>query len=211
MTEAWPPTPPPPHPFAPEIVEIRADEKFFRVHPSRYRPVQFNPGFGAGGRFHFFGHPRVPVLYMATTREAAVAETLLHDLPVGKASVLQRRVYEDMVMSGIRVQRTLQIALFHGFGLRRLGVQATQLTDTPTSRYPMTRLWSEAAHRLGLDGVVWMSRQLNSDQAYVLFGDRVAESELEVVPGSGLVFAGGPGFEWLVNTCVPLHVDVTPR
>jgi hypothetical protein len=77
--------------------------------------------------------------------------------------------------------------------------------------YPQTRIWARAAHTAGYDGIGWMSRRDNSARAYMLFGDRVQESDLEVVPGSGLVFASGDGFNWLVNTCAPLKVDVLAR
>jgi len=40
---------------------------------------------------------------------------------------------------------------------------------------------------------------------YMLFGDRVAEGDLKVIPGSGMVFDAVDGFNWLVNTCTPVQ------
>lgn len=211
MSECWPRTPSPPEPFAPRIAVIPTDTRLYRVHHHAFLPAQFNPGVGSGGRFHFFGDPPVSVLYLAATREAALAETLLHDLPVDKPSVLRRSVYASSVLAGLSMRRGLEVAQFYGLGLRQLGIEATQLTDTPVSRYPATRPWAAAAHALGLDGVAWMSKRDNSARAYMLFGDRIGEDDLEAVPGSGLVFAGGTGRDWLVNTCAPLHIDVLPR
>ena len=210
MTEPWPATPTPPRPFDPEILTIDEGAQFYRVHPITFGSTLFNPGAGHGGRFHFFGTPKVPVLYMADTRVAAVAETLLHDLPVGKRSRLRRSDYETMVLSKIEVRRPLRVAVFHGMGLRRLGVQANQLTDTPTSRYPLTLLWAQAAHRAGLDGTVWMSRQCNSDQSYVLFGNRVSRDDLHDVPDDRMAFGTSEGRDWLVQTCSPLQIDIAP-
>lgn len=197
-------------PFDPEILHLPAGSEFYRVHGSRFGPTRFNPGQGVGGRFHFFGDPPVPVLCLADTREAAVAETLLHDLPVGVPSRLGPDAYLDAVLSMVRITRDLEVAMFHGLGLRRLGVRATELTDTPARHYPRTRPWAQATHGAGLDGAVWMSRQVNSDRALVVFGDRVAEDDLEVVAGEGMVFASAPGFAWLVQMCAPLQIDVAP-
>lgn len=210
VSELLPATPPPPDPFDPQILTIKKGAQFYRVHPGQYGATQFNPGPVGGGRFHFFGVPTVPALYMAATPEAAVAETLLHELPVGTPSRLGRDEYEDMLLSTIRLKRSLRVAVFHGFGLRRLGVTANQLTDTPASRYRKTRPWAAAAHQVGLDGAVWMSRQLNTDQSFVLFGDRVTDADLEEVRAGRLALGAGPGRDWLVQICAPLHIDIAP-
>lgn len=209
MTANWPKTPAPPDPFEPRVGVLAASTDLYRVHSSKFRPDEFNPGFG-GGRFHFFGDPKVPALYLAETREAALAETLLHDIPVGAPAAMPRSAYEKSVLAGLKVSRPLQVAEFFGLGLRTLGIEATQLTDTPMANYPQTRLWAAAAHAAGLDGVGWMSKRDNSARAYMLFGDRVDENDLEIIPGSGLVFAGGDGFDWLAATCAPLKIDVLP-
>ena len=180
------------------------------MHSRQFGAVQFNPGGGGGGRFHFFGDPPVPALYLASSPEAAVAETLLHDLPVGVPSRLGRDVYENMRMSTVRVDSALRVAVFHGFGLRRLGVVAGQLTSTPTSRYPRTRPWAAAAHGAGLDGAVWMSRQFDSEKAFVLFGDRVAAADLEEVEAERVSFGAGAGRDWLVDLCSPLGISIAP-
>jgi hypothetical protein len=152
----------------------------------------------------------VPVLYLAETREAALAETLLRDIPLGAPAALARSAYEGAVLAGLRLSRSMRIAEFFGLGLRELGIEATQLTDTPMDNYPQTRTWAQAAWAAGLDGIGWMSKRDNSARAYMLFGDRVQERDLEIVAGSGLVFAGGDGFGWLAATCAPLKIDVMP-
>ncbi|MGO4806896.1 RES family NAD+ phosphorylase [Arthrobacter sp. 2MCAF15] len=211
MTAAWPETPEPPNPFQPRIGELAAGTVLQRVHSNRFRPTQFNPGPRGAGRFHFFGNPQVPALYLAGTREGALAETLLHDIPVGVPAPMPRSLYADTVLAGLELKRPLQIAEFFGLGLRYVGVEANQLSDTSMDNYPQTRKWAHAAHAIGLDGIGWMSKRDNSARAYMLFGDRVAENDLEVVPGSGLAFASQDGFNWLVTTCAPLKVDVLAR
>jgi len=203
--------PPPPDPFDPFVEDLPAGAELFRVFASaRGRTATtFNPGAGAPGRFSFFGDPVVPVLYAAQSVEAAVCETLLHDVPVSTAvQQLGRHAYRDKVAAKLRTRRPLRLAAFLGTGLRRLGVEAAQLTDTSPVRYGQTVAWAQAAHGAGLDGVVWMSKRCNSDRAYVLFGDRVTQDDLEVDDGFGLAFAIGPGLDWLVDFCSGVHVEV---
>lgn len=203
---SWPAIPDPPEPLEPRTGTV-LHRMYDNARPDARR---FNPHFGNGGRFHFFGDPPMPVLHAAQTREAALAETLLRNRVVGDVRPLRRSAYENQVMAGVSPVRDLQVAQFFGLGLTKLGVEATQLTDTPIDNYPRIRRWAAAAHGLGLDGIAWMSRRDNSAQAYMLFGDRVAETDLDVVPGTGMVFAGGECLRWLVNVCAPLGVDVMP-
>jgi hypothetical protein len=210
VTASWPETPEPPTPFEPRTGVIDAGAVLYRVHSNAYRPTQFNPGPNGAGRFHFFGDPMVPVLYLAETREAALAETLLRNIPVDRPYPLRRRTYEGSVLAGLETRRPLRIAELFGLGLRTLGIEATQLTDTPGENYPQTRKWAEAAYDAGLDGIGWMSKRDNSARAYMLFEGRADEDDLEIIPGSGLVFAGGAGFDWLAATCAPLKIDVMP-
>jgi hypothetical protein len=210
VTEPWPATPEPPQLFKPETTTVEVGQQFYRVHPAQYGATEFNPGGGNGGRFHFFGSPKVPVLYMAQTPVAAIAETLLHDLPVDTHSRLRRRNYAPMVLSKIEVRRPLRVAAFLGMGLWQLGVEASQLTATPTSRYPLTRAWAQAAHEAQLDGVVWMSRRCNNDMSFVLFGGPVASEHLLELPDDRIAFGTREGRDWLVQVCSRLPVDIAP-
>lgn len=211
VTVAWPATPEPPNPLEPRLGILAPGTVLQRIHSNQFRSNQFNPGPRGVGRFHFFGDPMVPVLYLAETREAALAETLLHDVPIRAPATLPRSIYANSVLAGLKLKRKLRIAEFFGLGLRALGIEATQLTDTPMENYPQTRKWAHAAHTAGFDGIGWMSKRDNSARAYMLFGDKVQEDFLEVLPESGLAFAAAEGFSWLVITCAPLKVDVLAR
>lgn len=201
-------TPDPPHPFDAEETVLGTDAGLYRVHRVVRRGDEFNPGHGAPSRFAFFGEPTVPVLYAAETAVAAVAETLLHDVPVAGGR-LPLDSYRQHALSLLRTRRDLHLAAFLGTGLRRLRVTADELTSTDATQYPRTVGWAEAAHREGFDGVVYMSRQLNSTRAYCLFGDRLTADDLEVDPSEGYAFAlPGHDRDWLVDLCAPLHVDV---
>ncbi|WP_158548073.1 RES family NAD+ phosphorylase [Desertihabitans brevis] len=202
-------TPPPPDPFDAAEEVLTAGTALYRVGSTR-RPLHtFNPGVGSGSRFAFFGDPPVPVLYAADTATAALTETLLHDIPV-TGGLLTSDAYTQVVMGRLLITRDLRLASLRGLGLqRRLRVEASQLTDTPSSEYPRTVRWAEAAHRAGFDGLAWTSRLCNDSRAVVLFGDRAGDAVVQDVC-FGRYFHAGPGLDWLIDTCAPLHVDVLP-
>jgi hypothetical protein len=201
-------TPPPPDPFDAAEEVLGAGEMLYRVGNHRRPLPAFNPGFGSGSRFAFFGDPVVPVLYAADTETAALAETLLHDVPAS-GGLLTSDAYTQVVMGRLTITRKLRLASLRGLGLRRLGVEARQLTDTPSSEYPRTVRWAEAAHRAGFDGLTWTSRLCNDARAVVLFGDRAGDAVAQD-PTFGRYFHAGPGLDWLIDVCAPLRVDVLP-
>ncbi|MGI8415599.1 MAG: RES domain-containing protein [Nakamurella sp.] len=200
--------PSPPVPFDADDDVLEADSLLYRV-ASNGRPItRFNPGVGSPTRFAFFGTPPVPVLYAADTAEAAFAESLLHDIPVS-GGYLVYDSYSDSVMGRLIVGRDLRLASLRGLGLRRLGVEARQLTDTDASEYPHPVAWAKAAHGHGFDGLAWTSRRCNDARAVVLFGDRCADAIVQDET-FGRFFQSGQGLDWLIDACAPLHVDVLP-
>lgn len=199
--------PDPPVPFDPEIITLPAGETLYRVH-SRKRPgAQFNPGIGAPTRFAFFGDPAVPALYAAQTKQSALAESLLHDVPM-LGGQLTPRIYRDKRMSVLNSVRELRLASLMGLGLRRLGVTAEQVTTTAAAHYSRTVLWAKAAHEAGFDGMSYMSLQCNSDRAYVFFGDRAADAF--DVDSSGHWDFDNPldGLPQLITLCNGLNVEI---
>lgn len=174
------------------------------MHSGDLAATAFNRGHGSGARFHFIRDgkgAKVPSLYAALDPYAAVAETVFHDVPTrasrsrqllgaltgdrgliieGLRGVSFGRKVRGRRLSWVRTRRDLRLIQLHDLGLKRLGLEASEITDTEASAYPRTREWAEALHRSGShDGMVWMSRQFNSRRALTLFGDRVASSDLE--------------------------------
>lgn len=182
----------------------------FRVHGKNRAGNQFNPGMGAATRFAFFGDPVVPVLYAAATEQAAIAESLLHDVPL-QGGDLQPSKYSNRCMSKLTTNRDLRLASLQGLGLRRLGVRADQVTSTPAAEYSRTVLWAEAAYKAGFDGLVYMSRQCNSDKAFVFFGDRVGDAFDQDSAYRWNFGDASTGLKRLINFCSGLHVNVIVR
>ena len=106
--------------------------------------------------------------------------------------------------------RELRLAVLHGLKLRRLGVGPEDVTSSPASTYADTVHWAEAAHGIGVDGMVWMSRLCNSVKAYVFFGDRCGGTTGAFAHdlSHARIFASPADQMWLIDLCAPLHVDV---
>lgn len=196
----------PPDPFTAQDDELRPGDAFYRVHSSALSVTTFNPGFGSPTRFAFFGEPAVPVLYAAESENAAVAESLLHDVPQTGGVLIYTR-YADYVMGRMVVTRPLRLAMLRGLGLRVLGVTATDVTDTDAAEYPRTVRWAQAAHEAGFDGVSWTSRMCNDARAVVLFGDRCADA-IRQDAGYARMFRNPADLDWLIGICGPLRVEV---
>lgn len=211
MVISYPPpitVPTPPDQFEADTDRLRRGTRLYRIGSNR-RPIdQFNPGFGSATRFAFFGDPVIAVLYAAETPESALAESLLHDIPAAGGNLLFD-AYAQSIMGRLIVSRELRLANLRGLGLRPLGVEARQLTDTDASEYPRTVAWAEAAHAAGFEGLSWTSVRCNGARALVLFGDRCADAISQDL-SFGRLFESGPGLDWLIDTCAPLHIDVLP-
>lgn len=200
-------TPAPPEPFTVQEFILPSGSGIYRV-ASNSRPADtFNPGKGASTRWAFFGVPAVPVLYAAQSEVAAVCETLLHNIPMAGGQV-RPAAYWDKIAARLTTRRDLRLASFMGTGLRALMMDSRDLTDSDPTTYGETVHWAAAAHTAGFDGVAWMSKRCNTDQAYVLFGDKVGAGDLEIDPEYARIFAQGPDRDWLIDLCGPMHIEI---
>lgn len=207
---------PPPDPFDPIVETVPAGTTLYRVHESRFPSGRtndgtvFNPGFGRPTRFAFFGTPPVPVLYAAATPAGAVHESILHSAEPG--SFIPTVHWRSKVLSVLSTTADLRLAAFHSDGLRRFGLYPADLTDTDLRAYPQTVAWAEAAWRIGLDGVCYMSRHHNTSKAVCLFGDRPGTPPLTVEPDhpDGRFFALPQDAEWLAGLAWSIRVTLRP-
>ncbi len=182
----------PPSPFdRPPTLAPRAithkPRAWWRVHPKRFRATQFHPGASGDARFspsYLSGGAPIPSLYAASTLQAALLETVLHDVPAPPAGFildLDRLRDEEFVVSRVRAKRALRLIDLSTPGLKRLGLARADLIDTPVARYPYTRTWAEWLHAQGKPrGLAWVPRQDERARALALFGDRVTESAFAV-------------------------------
>lgn len=188
MTTALPPTgivPRPPALFDTAVTELPVGSQLWRIHNALLAGDSFNPGFGAS-RFAPIGpaKKRVPTAYAASDFEAAVFETIFHDMdPAEPFKSTRRSALAAVRCSVLRVASPLRLRSFHAPDLMKLGIARTQLIDTHAREYPDTRRWSAALYRRDADihGMVWSSRAYPSTDALLLFGDRLPAAALSVV------------------------------
>lgn len=192
---------------------LAAGAVLFRVHSHRFGAADYNPGKAPAApvtRFAFFGSPPVPVLYAAATAEAAISETILHDVPL-EGGRIDVDLVQSKILSPVLSTRDLRLLSLHGHGFRRIGAAAEQVTRTAPSRYAETVPWAAVAHAAGFDGIVWMSRHHDTSKAYAFFGRLGDHGDFAVHPDPGSVraFAFTKDLDWLTRLLAPLDVTIT--
>ncbi len=177
--------PKPPAAFPTHVTDLPVGAVLWRIHAEKFAGDVFNPGFGAS-RFAPVGpvRKRVPTAYAADAFEAAVYETIFHDLdPAQSFKTYPLSKLADVRCSVLRVASPLSLRSFLAPDLMKLGVARNQLIDTSSREFPDTRRWSAALHRKDTitHGMVWESRAYPSSLAMMFFGDRVPPVALSVV------------------------------
>lgn len=179
------PEPLPPDDLDPLIEEWPAERQIVRCHSSAFGATEFNATRSPGRFRPFTARGRtVPTLYGAEGLEAALSETIFHDVPVaGPGRQILISSLLPWLRSTIASTRPLRLVDLRGFGLRRVGATRSGLIDSPASHYAATTRWAQALHqaRYGPDGLLWTSRQYDRQAALILFGGRVARRELRVI------------------------------
>jgi len=177
-------TPEPPATLHITRVTLFPQQILHRVHLQDYQATQFNPGHTGDARFsplqNSLGQP-IPTLYAADTFQAALMESVFHDVPHAPGfKLFDRRKLHKQVHSRLQVTTALTLADLTSKPLRKLGVTRRQLIDTEKDQYSNTRRWAQAIHAQHPDvqGLRWTSRQDDSARAVMLFGDRIADNLL---------------------------------
>jgi hypothetical protein len=178
--------PPPPNPFPKSIntTLLRTGSELHRIYSTAHAGNAFNPKAVKLNRFSpiFKAGNVVPVLYAASTREAAIYETLFHDAHVkgAKTKMLRAKALDDKRYGSWLTQRELTLATLHAPDLAGFGLTMDQLTATNSMYYVQTARWAEAIHanHAHIEGLEWTSYRASPTRALVLFGDRVESAAL---------------------------------
>ena len=177
----------PPAPLVgPRYEVLRRGTILHRVHLTTYRAAEFNPGLGGPTRFAPFNDGAgtvVPSLYASATLRAAIHETIFHDVPADAATrTVRLREIHIRTHSKIELVRDLRLVALRNPTLGRWGISRNELISSSPAQYGHTALWAAAVHRdfANADGLVWTSNQCDPDDACLLFGDRVAETDFTV-------------------------------
>jgi hypothetical protein len=194
------PLAPPPDPASldPLVIDIEAGTPLLRVHAIGRSADAFNRGAGRPSRFgplHRGDGRPVPTLYAATTVAGALSETVFHDVQYrgrGKRILVSR--LSGLALSTLNVTIPIRVALVAGLGLRRLGVRRRELIEGGPGTYAATAAWANALYACPTApaGLLWVSRQDDTANALVIFGDRVASGSLTPV-SRPVPLDAGPG------------------
>ncbi|MGP9819765.1 RES family NAD+ phosphorylase [Salinarimonas sp. NSM] len=170
---------------APNTSTLPAGSRLHRIHDSRFGGAAFNPCLGRPTRFAPIVDAQgrcVPSLYAATSREAAIFETVFHDVPIA-APFKTVRLADVLTRSHslLATRRPLVLAELRAPDLVKWGMSHRELVSAPASEYERTALWAKALHDHfpRLDGLAWTSNRCDPDSAMLLFGDRVETQALE--------------------------------
>ncbi|WP_298234585.1 RES family NAD+ phosphorylase [uncultured Azohydromonas sp.] len=166
------------------VVELQPLE-VWRVYSRSFGAAGFNATGRGNARFSPLKGPDgevVPTLYAGTTLEVALMETVLHDLPSPSAGfilTLDPRI-EPRRVARLRTATPLRLADFTSLGLRRLGLQRSEVIDSHKSGYALTRQLAGWLYRSrpDLQGIWWTSRQDDRAQALLLFATRLPPAPL---------------------------------
>jgi len=137
------------------------------VRISRYDSGE--PHFGRTGGNRFDDPERqYGTCYFGLSLALAMAETLLHDAVAVRGRF---RVHPDSIATRFVLAfagKPLRLADLTGASLKRMGGHAAL---TGNASYGLPQRWSQAVFRHGdaVDGFLYMSRHLNTEQAVVLF------------------------------------------
>ncbi|TDW28145.1 RES domain-containing protein [Rhizobium azibense] len=177
----------PPSPFpASNSHGIKAGTRFHRVHDQRFDSCAFNPGKGRPSRFAplFLSGKPIPTQYLATNFECAAHETIFHDVPIDEPN---KTVGADNIKplshSVVEIKRDIVLVPLFAPDLARWRITRADLIDTTAASYATTAAWALAIHQNRPDahGLIWTSKRCDPQQALLLFGDRVFESDLSAI------------------------------
>jgi hypothetical protein len=173
-----------------------APRALWRVYPQVHGPAGFNGTNRGNARFSPIEHAGaiIPTLYAATSVQAALMETVLHDAPIPSAGFIQTLEPATDTRRISRLQSTtpLTLADLSTVGLRRLGISRSDVVDSDKTAYSVTRQLATWVYVTCPDvqGLTWTSRQDDSAQAIMLFEPRLAGGTLTVVEQDAEFFSG---------------------
>lgn len=204
------------------LVTWPAGQMFHRVYDTTWGRDAFNPGKGSA-RFSPLVSKATPIpaLYGADTREAALLESVFHD--VGHGGIVYERTLLGLGLVTLRTTVDLTLVDMRDVALAEYGLSRDQLITTPASHYPCTREWGlrlrDARSPSGAvpAGLAWYSRQAEINGVgdvltVVLYGDRAPSDpgSYEVVAPGVASLVAGPGRVILDEVADSLDVIVEP-
>jgi hypothetical protein len=146
--------------------------------------------------------------------DCALMETIFRDVPYTPGfKIVDKARLEDMVHSIVASAADLSLIDLGNVALRKLGIARAHLVDTTKAHYPETRKWVEALYRQFPDcqGLRWVSRQDDSAEAVLLFGNRVPDGTLTIVQAPEPLLVQGFAIPPVLYLARKIDVKLTGR
>jgi hypothetical protein len=150
-------------------------------------------------------------MYAANRVDGALGETVFHDVPSGgDAWLIPRAALYGRLRTLLVPQRPLRLLDLTGWAHKGLQIDGRGLVDCEPSEYPTTAQWAERFHSCAEapDGLYWRSRQYDKSFALMLFGDRVAESDLRPVLDETIPLWQGDGLDEVLAAAERANVTI---
>lgn len=150
------------------VTPIPAGTILHRVHRTQHGPVFFGPGADVPPTYRFDSATgRFGVLYVGTTLNGALAETILRNpqrLMVARSEITTRSA------TRLACDRALRAVTMHGPGLQALGTD----NAISTGPYEPCGAWADALwdHPDQPDGIAYLSRHDPGEVCFALFERR---------------------------------------
>jgi hypothetical protein len=162
-------------------VALAEGSTWYRVYDATWGYDEHNPGYG-DARFSPIDDPvsgsRLPSMYLAATREAALLETVFHDVHQCSDRTIYERDLRGKLLAHVRVPAPAVLADLRDRELRRFRIEREQLVSGTAEHYPCTRRAAICAleQNAGVHGLIWHSRQAElagqpAQEVVVLFGE----------------------------------------
>lgn len=147
-------------------VPVAPGRLLYRVYDATWGYDEHNPGFG-DARFSPIDDPatgeRLPSMYLAATRTAALLETVFHDVHHDGGRIVYERELLGKLLDHVRVPAIAALGDLRDPELNRMGLARGEVVSSPAEHYPCTRRLAITALQRQrepvLQGFIWHSRQ----------------------------------------------------
>lgn len=147
-------------------------------------PLTFSQGSG-NARFSPLkppGREAIATYYVADSVEAALVESVLHDVVLGVKGVkVGLDLLEHQHLATVKLTKNLRLVSFQSVDLNPLGLTREQLIASLPVDYPHTRRWAQAAFDAcpKAQGLIWTSRRDDRARCLMLFQERLPKNALK--------------------------------
>lgn len=184
-------------------VLLPAGTKLSHAHAAASPVDRFRSAGRRLGRFHPINDDRgvpVEVWYGARSDEAAIFESVFHDVPFSASARVLPTSCIGRVVSTVTTRADVSLADLTTSGLDSLRIRRDQLIEPGPRHYDRTARWAEYIRRCSdVPGLLWMARRYDRVEAVVLFADRLPAGFLDTSGSTPMSLDFGAGLDLLLE------------